>query len=85
VTPLAPCPQMTATPVARLDVTDVSMMRHLKGETPVVLTHTYLVDPAVDRWDADYLRDNVGDTNRFSVRFSNGYFMYADELSNAGK
>ncbi len=66
-----------------MDVADLGTLKLIKSGAPVVLSNSFLVDSAVQRWSLDYLRDNLG-SDRVSMRYSSSDFLYAEPSSNAG-
>lgn len=82
--PLEVLSKMVATEIPRVGVDDLTAMKLVKAEQPVVITDTYLADSAVDKWTLEYLRDNWGSMPVSVRETASGHFKFADMTSNAG-
>ena len=49
-----------------------------------MLTDSGLVDPAVERWTLEYLREHAAAAFRFAVYTSSTHFQYSDLSNNSG-
>jgi hypoxia-inducible factor 1-alpha inhibitor (HIF hydroxylase) len=70
--------------IPRLDYRDPSIYRYIQNELPVILTGCPLVKSALNKWDLNYLAENIVENDTSVYVSKQNQFMYYDEERNSG-
>ena len=60
-------------PIPRIPFDSANLKQYLSREEPVVIEGSKLVDPALGKWDLDYLTANLGDKGLYNVMQAKGH------------
>ena len=73
--------QFPLDPISRVRFDSPKLFEFLEREEPVVIEGSGMILPAIEKWDLDYLLENLGSQGEYNVMQTIGHqkFMFYDQ------